>query len=247
MKKIIKSAFLAISFLAVPSILVMGQDKKSEQKVKIIVNDGSGNKVVMDTIFKDTPPPDSIMVSDGTVIYIKHGGEGKGFKHHGKEHFNVTYSDNGKGDGKEFKEMTIITSDSLTMSDPGDSNKVYFYTDSGHRNRGERGNARYRVITSDTNAEGDKDEVIYINKNKSSDNLEGKNFKVFVTESDNDSGAEKSRFVIAKDGMVVTIEGNDEAKVKELANEIKDKLGVSSEDKAKKESDKLVSTTKTKK
>jgi hypothetical protein len=247
MKRIFKSAFLATFFLAVPSLLVMGQDKKSEQKVKIIVNDGSGNKVVMDTIFKDTPAPDSIIVSDGTVIYMKHGGEGKGFKHHGKEHFNVTYSDNGKGEGKEFKDMTIITTDSLTMSDSGDSNKVFFYTDSDHRNRGERGNARYRVITRDTNAEGDKDEVVYINKNKSSDTLEGKHFNVYVTDSDNDSGAEKSRFVIAKDGMVVTIEGNDEAKVKELANEIRDKLGVSSEDNAKKEQNKSVSTTKTKK
>jgi hypothetical protein len=217
MERIFKSAFFVIAILAVPSIVVMGQDKKSEQKVKIIINDGSGNKVVMDTIFKDTPAPDSIIVKDGTIIYLKHSDDGPGFKHHGREHFNVTYSSKGKGEGKEYKEMTIISADSLNVIDSGDSNKVYFYVDSGHKERGERDNVRYRV-TRDRNDEGD-----------------------------NDSGSDKTRYVIAKDGMVVTIEGNDEAKTKELAKEIREKLGVTKEDNAKTETIKSESKTTIKK
>jgi len=228
MNRIFKSAFFVIFILAVPSIVVMGQDKKSEQKVKIIINDGSGNKVVMDTIFKNTPAPDSIIVNDGTVIYMKHHDDGTGFKHSGKEHFNVTYSTNGKGEGKEFKEMTIISADSINTINSGDSDKVYFYSNSGHRERGERGNARYRVITRDRNEEG-------------------KNINVYVSESDNDSGSDKTRYVIAKDGMVVTIEGNDEAKTKELAKEIREKLGVTKEDNAKNETIKSESKTTIKK
>jgi hypothetical protein len=200
MKRIFKSAFLVFFILASPALVVLGQEKKSEQKVKIIINDGSGNKVDMDTIFQDTPAPDSIIVKDGTVIYMKHSDDGPGFKHHGRENFNVTYSSKGKGEGKEYKEMTIISADSLNVTDSGDSNKVYFYVNSGHKGRGERDNVRYRV-TRDRNEEGDYD-----------------------------SGAEKTRYVIAKDGMVVTIEGNDEARAKELANEIKEKLGVTKEE-----------------
>ena len=58
---------------------------------------------------------------------------------------------------------------------------------------------------------------------------------------DNDSTVEKTRFVIAKDGMVVTIEGKDEAKVKELAKEIESKLGVNTEGSDKKETIKVES------
>ena len=51
----------------------------------------------------------------------------------------------------------------------------------------------------------------------------------------------KSRFVIAKDGMVVTVEGNDEAKAKELVKEIENKLGVRNDGSEKKETVKVES------
>ena len=43
--------------------------------------------------------------------------------------------------------------------------------------------------------------------------------------------------MIAKDGMVVTIEGTDEAKTKALAREIEDKLGVNNNEKKEVESE----------
>jgi hypothetical protein len=52
---------------------------------------------------------------------------------------------------------------------------------------------------------------------------------------------EKTKYVIAKDGMVVTVEGNDETKAKELVKEIEAKLGVKSEGTEKKESVKVES------
>jgi hypothetical protein len=146
----------------VPLILVSGQDKKSEQKIKVIVNDGSGTKVIIDTVYKDSQVPDSIKLNNGTVLYIKHHGEGRDSEHRkDKEHFTATYSSNSTSNSKE-----------------------YF---------------------------------------------------------DNDSTVEKTRFVIAKDGLVVTIEGKDEAKAKELAKEIEIKLGVNSEGSDKKETVKVES------
>ena len=63
---------MLLVILIVPYAMAKGQDKKIEQKIKIIVNDGSGSKVVIDTVFKDKPAPDSLKLKDGsTVIYIE--------------------------------------------------------------------------------------------------------------------------------------------------------------------------------
>jgi hypothetical protein len=133
MNRIFKIMF-AISFiLTMPSIMVSAQDKKTEQKIRVIVNDGSGTRVIIDTVYKDSPAPDSVIIKDGTVVYINHPGDGRDLKDSSDEH------------------------------------------------------------------------VIY---------------------SDSESSAEKSRFVIARDGIVVTVEGNDEAKTKALVKEIENKMGV---------------------
>jgi hypothetical protein len=42
---------------------------------------------------------------------------------------------------------------------------------------------------------------------------------------------EKMKYVIAKDGMVISVEGNDEAKVKDMVKDIESKLKVGKEDK----------------
>jgi hypothetical protein len=192
----------------VPFMMVSGQDKKTEQKIKVIVDDGSGTKIIIDTVYKDTPEPDSIKLKDGTVLYIKHNGEGRDSEHHrGKQHFTVNYSSNGKDAGKE--EVTIISVDSLN-SDKGGDKIRYFRSSNSSSNEG-RGGEHYKVIR---------------------DSKE---------DFDNDSTVEKTRFVIAKDGMVVTIEGNDEAKAKELAKEIESKLGVNSDGSSKKETVKVES------
>lgn len=101
-----------------------GQEKKSEQKIKIIVNDGSGTKIVIDTLITDGHMQDSITLKDGKVIFIGHSGDEHTMKHSEKT--------------EEFS----------------------------------------------------------------------------------------TRSIVAKDGIVVTVEGNDEAKVKELMKEIQNKMGV---------------------
>ena len=124
MKRIIKIICASLFALLVPLILVSGQNKKSEQKIKVIVDNGSGTKVIIDTVYKDSPAPDSIKLKNGTVIYMKHHGDGTGSGHHGgNEHYTVTYSSNGKDDGKE--EVTIISTDSLRSEKGGDKIRYY--------------------------------------------------------------------------------------------------------------------------
>ena len=192
-------------------MLANGQGKKSEQKLKVVVNNGSGTKVVIDTVFYGSQHPDSIKLKDGSVIYIKHHGEQVDMKeNNGKEDFFVTYSSDDNNEGSEV-------------------------------NKEGRGNMKYKVITRSSRKEGDKSETIYINKNDSSDIDNEKTFDVYVSSDDKDSSVEKTKFVIAKDGMVVTIEGNDEAKAKELAKDIEAKLDVENKESDKKETVKVES------
>jgi hypothetical protein len=184
MKRILMVAGVALVILILPFAMAEGQDKKIEQKIKIIVNDGSGSKVVIDTVFKDKPAPDSLILKDGSTVYIKHHDDNADSGHSkGKEHFYVTYSSDGKDNGKEIKEITVIASDSTHFKETGD----------------------------------------------------------IASHDDNDSAVGKTRYVIAKNGMVVTIEGADETRAKELAKVVEEKLGVNSEGTAKKETIKVES------
>jgi hypothetical protein len=198
MRKILKSACIALFTLGLPGSLVFGQDLKSEQKIKIVVDEGSGKKVVIDTVFKNSPMPDSLILKDGTVILIKHPGEEPGLKQHKK----------------------------------GD---VYFYSNSDSEDNKEgTSNRSYHVITRKSHDNGDKSETIYIKSYNSSADPEDKTFDVYVSDDDKDLNADKSRYVIAKDGVVITVEGSDEAKTQGLVREIETLMGVSKDDSGKK-------------
>jgi hypothetical protein len=235
MKRIFMIAGIALLIIILPYGMAKGQDKKSEQKIKIIINDGSGNKVVMDTIFKDRPAPDSLNLRDGSTVYIKHhGDDADSGNHKGKEHFYVTYSSGGKDNGKEIEEVTVISSDSTHFTVTGDSDNIMVH----HKHRLNEGkdNIRYKVIIRDSKDQGDKEEYVYINKGKDDEeNIDNGN-NIYISDDDKDSAVEKTRFVIARDGIVVTIEGTDEIRAKELAKVIEEKLGVNREGTGKKES-----------
>lgn len=233
-------AGIALVILILPYAMAKGQDKKIEQKIKIIVNDGSGSKVVIDTVFKDKAAPDSLKLKDGSIVYIKHHGDNADSRFHkGKEDIYVTYSSDGKDNGKEIKEITVIASDSNHFSQTGDSDNIMVCQK--HKSNEGRGNMRYKVITRDSKDQGDKEEYIYINKGRGSEDNIDNGTDLYVSDDDKDSAVEKTRYVIAKDGMVVTIEGTDETKAKELAKVIEEKLGVNNEGTGKKETVKVES------
>jgi hypothetical protein len=178
MKRTFNIIISIIILIIVPFTITNGQEKKSEQKIKIVIDDGSGTKVVIDTIFYGIPKPDSLKLKDGTVIYLKQTSDANDNKHHeSRKHIMVTASADEKNPCKEFTEVTVVSPDSLQ----------------------------------------------------------------------GDSETEKSRFVIAKDGMVVTIEGNDEARAEELAKEIENILDIKREGTGKKESGRTESENRNKK
>jgi hypothetical protein len=146
MKTIMSILFISL----LPLSLALGQEKKTEQKVKVVIADKSGTKVVIDTTFTGTGTVDSVILKGGNVIYIgKHDSE---------------------SEGKAEKQVKVI-----------------------RHNRDEK-------------------------------------FDIMISDDEFDNDLDRTKYVIAKNGITVSIEGNDEVKVKELANEIEKKLDINKDE-----------------
>ena len=131
--------------------MIQAQEKKTEQKIKIITDDGSGKKVVIDTVFTGKSP-DSLKLKDGSTVYIKHGEEDGDMIHgDGAHHIFVTSSD-GK-DGNKTREITIIRSDSSSAG-KGD---VIFYSSASSEDS--EGDVRYKVVSKNTKHEQGSDNI----------------------------------------------------------------------------------------
>jgi hypothetical protein len=233
MKRIFQIISSVLFICLVPFTQVTAQNRKSEQKIKIISDDGSGSKVVLDTLIQGDNVMDSIRLKTGKVIFINHPDSETDLKNNGDTNqIFVILSDDGKESKKEVKTITITSSDSAGLKKVTKGNKVFVYNSS----KEPHGNSRYKIITEDTEREGENDgKIIYIDNGNTSDKKTEKSYSTTVTTGDKGSSVEKTTYVIAKDGMVVTVEGNDEAKAKKLISEIEKKMNALSEGSVKKE------------
>jgi hypothetical protein len=177
--------------------LSFGQDKKSEQKIKVVVDDGSGSKTVLDTVITGNMPG-KLELKDGKIIIL--GDPGKGLSHidtfEGKGKVYVTVTSDNEDDGKKSKEQKII------IASAGDADAVWEKEDGGKI-----------VIVSDGNIATTK----------------GSSYFTVTMDSDKDRNTDVTKYVVAKDGIVVTVEGEDEEKAREIIEEVQKKLGVEKE------------------
>jgi hypothetical protein len=190
MKRMYKLLFIML-IGSVPFSMAFGQEKKNEQKIKVIINDGSGEKTIIDTTFTGGTMPEKINLKNGKVIYI--GESGTGMTHistgEGTEKVFVTVTSEGDEKKDVEKKVIIMSSDSVKWTAKPGEKQVYVYSSS----------------KSTGLKPGSKDGA-----------------------DDIDSDME-TKYVIAKDGMVITVEGKDEAKAKEIINLIENKLNIKSE------------------
>ncbi len=232
MKRIIRNLFLISLICSIPIAVASGQEEKNEKKIKVIVDDGTGAKTVLDTVLTGTSLPETIEMKDGNVIFI---GEPKiGLKHvsNGKK---VIVSIEADENGEKLKEEKVIvmSSDSAkwTVSSAGDKGHIYVYS----HDKSIGGNPEKHIIVASSGDkmgewEGEKTIIIKDGKVVKED---GEDFLVETDES-----IDATKYVIAKDGVVVTVESDDEEKAKEIISLIEGKLGVKSEDIVKKEATK---------
>jgi hypothetical protein len=165
--KRIQTVITVLFFIILPFSIASGQEKKNEQKVKIVIVDGSGTNVVIDTTFSGSGKIDSVIAKDGKVIYI--------------------------------------------------AKKSPEWTDK---------NGNHVSVIARTDKDGTKSEHQYIYISDGDGNVDSGNdvIDVIVDNDVIDNETEKTRYVIAKKGITVSIEGTDEARIKELASEIEKKL-----------------------
>lgn len=229
MKNIIKIIFLVITICLIPFSIVAGQEKKNEQKIKIVVSDGSGTKVIIDTVLKDGNIRDSIRLKDGKVIFIGPHKDKTNFRtNDGTENVTVTVSSDGKETKKEVKEITVISSDSESLQDAGNDGKIYVYNNS-KGSGGKAGGSQNIMTWSDKDGKESDEKIIILNDGKVIGNEVSDSFEYRITTDKTESDAERTKYVISKDGMVISVEGNDYEKVKELVKEIESKLNIKKE------------------
>jgi hypothetical protein len=220
MKRIVKIAMAVVPLFLIPVLVLNAQENGKEKHIKVVMVDNAGNKVQLDTLIKGEINSDSIKLKNGEIIYLSRVGKpGKNINHVSSETMIVTSSSDEKSPKEKQKKIIIVTDD-------GDSSKLIEHGDvvivnaGNHKNTGE--GQSYAFVTSKSGGSGSK--FVYVDEDKST--------------GDKNNNVEKSKFVIAKDGIVVTVEGNDEAKAKEVIEAVKAKLGVNKEDKSGKDADK---------
>ncbi len=210
-----------------PFSLASGQGKKNEEKIKIVIADKSGTNVVIDTTFTCGNKLDSIKLKDGTIVYIgKHPGDEplKGSK---KIYIKSPDAANSK---KVIREVTVISSDSdkLATLDEKTGENVFVYSHSGDKSTGL--DKSYKVITH-VGKDGGKSDIkyIYVNDDKEAGQNSNEKFDILINEDEFDHDTDNTKHVIAKNGIVVTIEGSDEAKINELVKQIEKNLDIDRE------------------
>jgi hypothetical protein len=182
MKRLFKIVISAFIFGLLPLSILSGQEKKSEQKVKIIVDDGTGTKVVIDTLIQDGIEMKTFTLKDGKTVFIGHSADDADLvSDGGTKQFIVKVTTDGDDTKEDTREITIFSSDSV----------------------------KWTAVNKNDRATGKED---------------GETFTYRIRSGSKESDSEMTRYVIKKDGMVISIEGNEYEKVKELEKEIQDKI-----------------------
>jgi len=215
MKRISKSLLLIIFVVTVPLMMASGQEKKVEKKVKIITIDKDGTETIIDTTFTGESAPGSITLKDGKVIYFDTPGSvtSRIKTEGGKGNIYVTSIVDDDGTETMDNELIVMSGDNgeWTITRPA-GNKQHIYVLSSSDGKNEKTEKHVIVKSAGSN------DAVWEEK-------DGKTFHVTVS-SDTQSDNGMTKYIIAKDGVVVTVECDDEARAKEIIKTIEDKLDV---------------------
>lgn len=226
MKRILLiSGFSLFSFL-MAFTSITAQEIKHEKKIKVILVDDSGKKTVIDTLIKDRNMSDTIKLQKGKIIVIDDNKTGSEHSSKGGTEYitvNVTSDDN---DSLEVhKDVRVLTSDSLTWhdsDDSGHSENIYVFKSSSPHGENTESHQNTMTWTENDGKKAGK-RVIVINDGEATHTEEHE----IIMHMDSEEGKkdfEKTKYIIKKDGMVISVEGDDYNKVKEIVEEIESTL-----------------------
>ena len=184
MKRILNFFLLFVLIVFVPLSMVSGQDKKTEQKIKVVIADKDGEMTIIDTTFTGDSTPHTLTLKDGKVVYFASPGEGRVHLKSagGKGNFYVTCTEDEDEDGKlSHQEKVVVVS--------GD-------------------NAEWTIMPSTGS-------VKHIYAKADNDG-----------ETETDTNTDVTKYVIAKDGVVVTVESKDGDKAKDILEALEKELKI---------------------
>jgi hypothetical protein len=191
--KRIKLIFAAsIITILIPFAVAAGQDVKNEQRIKIMIAEDDGSKVILDTLITGKSVSDSIVLKDGHTIYLaKEDSDGAPGTQVSTKYIITSTAPAGNDDRRQVnKEITIISSDADMAEQKG----------------------------MDKDKQGGCESLIKEKK------------YTYTIESDNrDADSEMAKYVITRDGIVITVEGSDYTKVKEIIKDIEKTLDTKTE------------------
>jgi len=224
MKRILKQFMFILLAVCIPLPLMYAQTKKSEEKIKIVIADKDGEITVLDTTILNTSKTDSIVLKSGKVVYLDKrdealvhlkSGEGKGTV------YVTTKTDDRDGEKKEEK-VIIIGGDDATWTAASSAGNKHIYA---YSTTGDEGDEIGKHIIVRT---GKGNDLVW-------EENDGKTFHITVdSDSKADIESDKTKFIIARDGVVVTVESDNEEKAKEIINLIESKLDAKAGNPAKK-------------
>ncbi|MFN8241275.1 MAG: hypothetical protein U0X39_11090 [Bacteroidales bacterium] len=223
MKRIVKISFLFLLLCLPFALVTKAQDRKEEKHVKVVITGKDGTRVIMDTTLAQGSGSSKIRMEGDMIIVTDESGVSKLVSRESKGNGTITVTMNsGSADGsdKEIREIYITKGDSSKLSLAGEDGKIFIIPDDKSVTEG-KGSYSWSSVSSD---KGRK--VYYFDSSDSRLNDGEKRFDIEVLEDETGKQVEKSHYVLAKDGMVISIEGDDEAKIQDLARTIEEKLGV---------------------
>ena len=128
---------------------------------------------------------------------------------------------------------TTITDGTVPQTITTKEGKIIFIGESQKKHETSGGEKMVHVmVTDDTDGDKEETEKIIIMSGDggtwttTTSGDDKKNFTVKVESGEIEKDTDVSKYIIAKDGIVVTVESDDEAKAKELIKVIEDKLEV---------------------
>lgn len=113
MNRLEKGIITAVMLILIPAIIASGQEKKNEQRIKVVVAEDGSSKVLLDTLISGESAKDTIILKGGKQIFLTRApGEALDSEVGSKEYvITTTVSDDSKSGKKVKKEVRVISSD----------------------------------------------------------------------------------------------------------------------------------------
>ena len=211
---------LLVCFLVLPAL--SAQETKTVKNIKVILVDDEGKKTVIDTLINDGTMSDTIKLRDGKVIVIDDNTTGSVQSKGGTENISVTVNSDEDDSRKIIREVRVVSSDSINWKDSGKSENIYVFNSSSPHGKDVVSHQNMMTWSEKDGKESGK-KVIIINDGNAI-HTEEQDIIRRIDSEESKQDFEKTKYMIKRDGMVISVEGEDYNKVKEIVEEIESTL-----------------------